>query len=567
MGLMAASGGCSALTKSRSEADAQQKNLTKLMVAPDPPALVREAAVPHGLTFLSVEGVAVVNGLPGTGGPIAPSPFRDEIIDEMKHREIPDPHLFLELPETALVRVQAIIPPAARRGDILDLRIISPPKTDATDLHGGWLMDTRLRQQQKLAGAVRKSDVLAIGQGAITSRADHETGEDVALRLQGTVVGGGRVQQDRKLGLVIRPEYQHVKTASQLTAAINDRFYFFDGSKRSGIAKAIEDDFIEVQVHPRYRHNIHRLMAVIAMVCPQGESAQTQTVLADLGLRLKQPTTADEAGLQLEAIGNAAIPTLIGELTNPNAEVRFHAAQALAYLDRNEAIEPLAQLARDEAAFRYQAIVAIEGMTGRPPLDALKSLFDSPSMEARYGALRSIRRRVDRDTAVRSTHMQSGYRLYRVPSTAAPFIAVSLTEAPEIVCFGEDDSVAINDFLHGTGGIVIRPHETAARQLHVSRFTPGGADKRVEVPATIEGLLTGIDMVGGGYGDAIAILRKAKTNNQITCGLALDPLPQSLRTYHRDAAALTDPAQLPPEDIASTNPDDAKSSWWSLFGW
>jgi Flagellar P-ring protein/HEAT repeats len=566
-GLLVAPTGCSSFMKSREEKEAADKKLEKLLVAPEPPDLVGEATVPHGLTYLAIEGVAAVNGLPGTGGPVAPSVYRDDLIDEMKKNDVPDPQGFLERPESALVRVQAIIPPGARRGDPLDIRIVSPTESDATDLHGGWLMDTRLRQQQRLGNAIRKSDVLAMGMGPVLVRADHESENDPALKLQGLVLGGGRVQQERKLGLVIRPEYQHVKVATQIAAAINARFFFFDGSTRTGIAKAVEDDFIEIQIHPRYRHNMHRLMAVAAMVSPSGESSQTQTILTELGQRLNEPTTADKAAMQLEAIGDGAIPTLVSALKNPNLEIRFYAAQSLAYLDRKEAIEPLKQAARDEAAFRYPALIALEGMDNRSALDALAELMNETSIEARYGAMRSIRRRPDRESVLRSTTMSAGYRLYQLASSGPPFIAVSLSEVPEIVCFGDVGAVKIDDFILGPSGLVIRPGEAGKNLLQISRFAPGAPDRQIEVPATVEGLLAGISTVGAGYGESIAVLRTAKLNNQVTCGLALDPLPAAMRTYYRDKPPeLTDPAALPPEDIAATEPAaEPKKNWWSWW--
>ena len=556
--------GCKLLTKAREDDEAAEKKLQKLLVAPDPPELIRQAIVPNGLTYVSVEGVAAVNGLPGTGGPVAPSTYRDQLVEEMKKNDVPDPHGFLELSETALVRVQGIIPPGARRGDPIDVRIISPPKTTATDLHSGWVMDTRLRQQQRLAGAIRSSDVLALAMGPLLVRADHDSGNDSELLLQGLVLGGGRIQQDRKMGLVIRPEYQHVKVSAQIAAAISERFFFFDGSTRTGIAKAVEDDFIEIEIHPRYRRNVHRLMAVVAMISPQGESSKSQTILVELGQRINEPTTANDASLQLEAIGDSAIPTLVSALKNPNREIKFYAAQALAYLNRSEAIEPLTEAARDEAAFRYPALVALEVMDGRAALDALTSLMNQPSIETRYGAMRSIRRRSDRDSVLRSTSMAAGYRLYRVSSTASPFIAVSLTETPEIVCFGEDSAVSVDDFLLGPSGIVIRPGEGSRGTLRISRFVPGQEDRRAEVPATVEGLLLGISSVGGGYGESIAILRAAKTNKQINCGLAIDPLPEGQRTFHRDEKSdATDPS-LPPQDISPISTKEPKSHWWSF---
>lgn len=561
LGGVAVSTGCNVLNPWK-EKEEPNANLDKLLKVPEMPELVRQAVVPHGLTFVSVEGVAAVNRLPGTGGSVPPSALRDELIDEMKKHEVPDPNLFLELPETALVRVQAIIPPGVRRGDPIDLRIISPPQTSATDLHGGWLMDTRLRQQQTLSGMVRKSDVLVVGTGQIFTRADSESGEDMSLKIEGVVLGGGRIQQDRKLGLVIRPEYQHVKMSAKLAEAINQRFYFYDGATRGGIAKAREDDFIEISVHPRYRRNVHRMMAVIGNVVAAGESANTQHRLIDLGKRMSEPTTAADAAMQLEALGEAAVPTLLETLKNPDAEIRFYAAEALAYLDHSEAIEPMERAAADQPAFRYASLVALEGMNGRAPLDALQRLTNEQSIETRYGALRSIRRRPDGQVVMRPVKLGS-VEFYNIPSEGQNFIAVSLADRPEIACFGEDAPIKITDFLMGPGGLVVRPEKDDSSKIRISRFRPGHEDKRATVPATISGLISGVTMTGGDYGDCVALLRTAKASQFIDCGLAIDPLPKAMRTYHRgENMSPSDPAGLPPSNFTAETPEEPKSPWW-----
>src|SRR5690606_18870285 len=143
-----------------------------------------------------------------------------------------------------------------------------------------------------------------------------------------------------KLGLVIRPQYQHVEVSKALAGAINRRFYFFDGSTRRGIAKPTEDDYIEVDVHPRYREREERLMAVVQSITVAAESSSTQGRLVELASELRNPATAAEAALQLEAIGESAVPTLVEATTLENPELRFYAAEALAYLDRVESIQP-----------------------------------------------------------------------------------------------------------------------------------------------------------------------------------------------------------------------------------
>lgn len=525
--------GCASLWRGKSDESDQDMGLRELMKAPALPDLVRDATVPHGMQSIQVDGVGAVNGLPGTGGPANPSIFRDQLLEEMKRHDVADPNHFLERNDTAMVRVRASVPPGARRGDSIDIRILAPKESQVTDLHGGRLLDTRLRQQQMLQNAVRQSDVMAIAIGSVLTRSDFQPGTDETLRIEGNILAGGRVQITRKLGLVLRPKYQHAKMAAAISAAINRRFFFFDGTTRRGISKAMEDDFIEIDVHPRYRDNLGRLMDVVQAIGAEPESAETQARLADLADRLSKPEKARDAALQLESIGESAVPTLLEGARSTNPELRFYAAEALAYLDRSESIEPLESAAREIAAFRPQALLALQGLDKQAAIDALQRLINEPSIETRYGSFCAIRRRVDGKRTLSGRPVGS-FWLYKVPSTAPPTVVVSLRESPEIVLIGNTTTVNIPQFMRGPGGLLIKPEPSETGQLRISRFQPGKDDRRATVSNSISALIEGIVAVGGGYGDVIAVLRAAKDEGYMTEQLAIDPLPKSSRLYFRD---------------------------------
>ena len=63
--------------------------------------------------------------------------------------------------------------------------------------------------------------------------------------------------------------------------------------------------------------------------------------------------------------------------------------------DRSGAIEPLESAAREVAAFRHAALLALQGMDHELSTDALHRLMDEPSLETRYGSFCAIRRRAD----------------------------------------------------------------------------------------------------------------------------------------------------------------------------
>lgn len=553
---LTAAGGCTSFWKRDQNDPSNNPKLAKLLKVPDPPDLIREAAIPHGMQSVRVNGVAIVNALPDTGGPALPSTFRDMLLEEMKRKEIPNPNDFLELNTTALVQVLGTIPPGSRRGDTIDLEILTPTKTEATDLHGGWLLDTRLRHQKVLDSAVRSSDVLAVGTGPVLTRGDHEGEADGALRVQGTVLSGGVVQNDRKLGLVLRPDFQHVKMSAAIAQAINHRFYFFDGSTRRGIAEPIEDDFIQLDVHPRYRNSVSRLMAVIRAIGVAPESSNTQVRLTELGERMKLPAKAADAALQLEGLGEPAIPTLLDAVQSSNPELRFYAAEALAYLDREEAVDPLIAAIRAEPAFRAPALKALEDMQHHNVVEGLQRLMDSPSLETRYGGFSTLRNREDGRQKLAGQNLRGTYRLYQVASTAQPAVVVSLRRNPEIVLFGDVQPLQIETFFLGPSGIMIRSVSETG-QLRISRFQAGKDDAFAEVDNTLAGILEGLTEVGGGYGDAVALLRMAKTQGILPDQLAFDPLPKNLRTYYRNEGSDEDDSDEDSKGFASDSDEES----------
>lgn len=547
------SGGCSSFLLGKSDAKEEEARLRELLTVPKVPELIRDAAVPYGLQPLRIEGVAAVNGLPGTGGPSDPSPLRDQLLDEMKRESIRDPNLFLETDQTSVVKVEALIPPGARKGDPIDLRVTAPPQSRTRDLHGGWMMNTRLRQQQRIANSVRRSDVKALGIGPVLTRADYDPREDETHKLQGLILAGGRVQEERKLGLLLRPQYQHAKMSADLAAAINRRFFFFDGTTRRGIATAIEDDFIELEVHPRYRGAEHRMMAVVRSISGNLQDTQTQSRLANLAQELSDPTTSANAALQLEAMGESAIPTLLDGIKSDNPELRFYAAEVLAYLDRSEAVEPLEVAARDIPAFRHPALSALQGLDHQLAIDALQRLMNEESLETRYGAFCAIRGRPQGRGVLPSNKIGDSFRLYRVASTARPAVVVSLRETPEVVIFGTPSAIQIKNFLLGPAGLTVRPEPASPGQLRISRFVPGKEDRRTLADSTVTALIEGIGDVGGDYGDVIATLRLAKADGQMVDQLAIDPLPESQRTYHRETESDPDDDQLSPAELTSAD--------------
>ncbi len=523
-------GGCSLLRKS----EGKSSGVAELMDAPEPPELIRQAASPRGLNPMRVSGVGLVNSLPKTGGPADPSPFRDMLVDEMRRNDVPGPNEILEADTNALVRVYAVIPAAAKRGDRIDVTLDSPPGNNASNLHGGWLLDTRLRLEQLIQGRVRKGDLEAMATGSVLTRAATRNTSDESLRTEAVILGGATVQKSRNMGLVIRPEYQHVKVATQISDAINRRFFFFDGTTRRGVSKPVEDDYIEVELHPRYEASLGRFVAVVQGIAIDGRQANGQARLSELAERLNDPATAGDAAIQLEAVGENAIPTLIAGTKSENPELRFYAAEALAYLDRDEAVPVLEQSIVEESAFRYPALAALQGLKHPGVGEALLRLMNQSSVETRYGAYVTLRKRDEVDDRLPRQLIGRTLEFCQVESSAEPAVVLSLRDQPELVVFGDPSPIRVEGAILGPAGLMVKADPADASQLRISRFTVGSEDRRSSQPATVRGLVDGIVAVGGDYGDVVAVMRIAKNKGCLVDQLVMDPLPKALRTYYRD---------------------------------
>ena len=188
---------------------------------------------------------------------------------------------------------------------------------------------------------------------------------------------------------------------------------------------------------------------------------------------------------------------------------------------------------REVAAFRHPYLIALQGIEQQLAIDALKRLLDEQSLETRYGAFCSIRRRVDGTSIVRGRKMET-FRIYEMPSKAPAAVVVSLREQPEIVLMGSLQPLNIPEYLMLPGGIMIKRDTERADHYRVLRFQPGKDDQRAVVPNTIAAVAAGITAVGGRYGDVIAMLRTAKDEGHLVDQLAIDPVPEPIRMYYRE---------------------------------
>ncbi len=257
-----------------------------------------------------IGGVGLVVGLDGTGGDAPPSDYRKKLEEQLVKQGIDNPRKLLASRDNSMVIVQALIPPGIHKGDPIDVEVSLPPESKTSSLRGGYLKECILYNYDttsRLSGGPVKEDCwlrghpLARAAGPIIGRqgdretgrqgdretgrqGDRETGRQgdrenetggilspclpVSLSpCLGRVWGGGQCNIDRRFSLVLNDGKQFCLVAKEVADRINETLHGpADGPNGGAVATARNKAEIELDVPPRYRHNMPRYLRVVRLI-------------------------------------------------------------------------------------------------------------------------------------------------------------------------------------------------------------------------------------------------------------------------------------------------------------
>ena len=494
-------------------------------------------AHPLGLNSVKVEAIALVTGLDGTGEDPPPTSQRAALLDEMNRRNVDKPNAVLRSPDTALVLLVGILPPGVQKGDRFDVEVRTPSRSDTTSLRNGWVLESRMTELAVLGNQIRSGHVRALAEGPILVDPSADADDDPALSTRGRILGGGVALESRNLGLAIATDHQSVRMATAIEKAINKRFHHYDGGRKEGVAEAKRAEFVQLKLHPRYKDNISRFVRVVRNLPLNETPTELQERLLLLEKQLLDPLTSSRAALRLEAIGGEqAVEKLLLGLESDDQEVRFYAAEALAYLDETSGVAELARAARDEPAFRVHALAALSAMDDVVAYDELRSLLTSQSAETRYGAFRALWAMNKADPLIRGERLGKGAFSYHAMAVdGEPIIHATRSGRPELVLFGSDQRLKLPVVLDAGSNILV--NGLTGDEVTVSRFTPGKATRKRVVSATVDEVVRAIVELGGSYPDVVQALQQAKRDGALAGRFRVDAIPEYGRTYDRDEAS------------------------------
>ncbi|WP_197527006.1 flagellar basal body P-ring protein FlgI [Pirellulimonas nuda] len=509
---------------------------------------------PQGLDYVKIEAVALATGLDGSGSDPAPSSQRAALLTEMSREKVENPNRVLLSPDTSLVLLRTVLRPGVQEGDRIDVEVRVPARSETKSLRSGWVLAARMSELAALDGIIRSGHVLAIAEGPIL--VDPSTEEDKAEAVQGRILGGAVATKSRSLGLIIGHEHRSKRMLLEITKAINLRMHIYRGGRKEGVATPKDETFIEIAVHDRYKENVSRMVRVLREVVIDESPAELQHRLTLLESQLLDPLTASKASLRLEAIGtDQAAEILERGAKSSDPEVRFYSAEALAYLDRTSAVEPLVAAAREQRAFRVNALAALSTMDNVLAYEGLRSLLSTSSVETRYGAFRSLWLMNENDPLVSGERMGGQFTYHVLDVEGPPVIHLTRSHRPEIVLFGVGQQLQLPLMLDAGRHILVNGMQGS--EITVSKFAAGEEPQKRVVPPTVDAVVRAIVELGGAYPDVVQALQQAKRDGALASRLEVDALPKTGRAYDREAEIGSDDVEAleDADEVDAVEPD------------
>ena len=407
-----------------------------------------------------VRGYGLVVDLNGTGSSDIPPAIRAHMIEYMERRGVGQmsfnaggitPQQLLDSPNTAVVIVEGIIPPASvgrlsvpsgsgRKpssipGTIFDLRVQADPQTGTTSLEGGRLFTTDLRPGPLMTGS-RQASIIAEGKGPlfINPFFDPQGSNAISInKLSARILNGGEVLEDIPLKLMLtNPSHTRVRLVQD---AINRRFPQ-EAGQRNPTAAGKSDSIIELSVPPSMRDQSETFIELVKHSTLRQANAES-VVLSTRRMLLADTNNAPKVYWRWCAIGERCLP-LIRELYDyPEELPRLVALRSGAFLRDPIAAEHLREIGLEgDLGMRLEAADLLKNMPPDPRTNrTLRTMLNDDDVEVRLRAYEGLAER--QDPLLERKIINKKFVLDRVNSDH-PMIYISQSSMPRIAVFGKD---------------------------------------------------------------------------------------------------------------------------------
>ena len=479
---------------------------------------------------IPVRGYALVGGLNGTGSSQCPADIRayleKYILQHLSGSKV-NVNALISSPDTAVVIVDGIIPPAASKKQQFDVRVVALPGTQTTSLEGGWLYGADLYDARQLGTGAKP---LAEAKGPVYI---DSVGSEPADNKFGYVLGGGSVSEDYRINLALRrPDY---RIASQIRNRINERFGY-------EIAWAMAPGSIELRVPSKYTNSKDKFIRLVRATYLVDTPELTEKRIIDHIKILAAAPDKNASEIALEAIGNASLPKLADLLNSSGQEVQFRAARCMLNLGDQRGREALWNIATDKSSpARIEAIEAIvSGSTSDNAASMLRGLLHDTDFNVRLTAYQNLARL--NDVAVSRKLIADGFYLDQIALSGEPAIFVSRRDQACVALFGAPIYCRSNLFVQTPGGAITINAPQGDKSVTIIRKHPRRSDVIVTLKSSfdladiIQTLcrepLTPLEQGGPGlgvsYSTLVELLKQMVDSGAVNAQFHVGPPPKNL---------------------------------------
>ena len=423
---------------------------------------------------IPVSGYALVGGLNGTGSSECPPQIRENlkkyILQRLGGAKVNVDEL-INSPDTAVVVVEGMIPPAASKNQRFDLRVTALPGTQTTSLEGGWLYGTDLFDTQQAGTSIKP---LAAAEGPVFVDSTASDSQDQRV---GYVLGGGSVIEEYKVNLALRvPDY---RVASQIRNRINERFGY-------ETAMALAPGNIELRIPTKYIDAKGRFIQLIRATylfdSPELTAKRLMTNIEKLaGSKDKNPSE-----IALEAMGNITTPKLAALLNSSDPEVHLRAARCMFNLGDQRGREALWGMATDKnSPYRIEAINALANTAaGQDATSMFRSLLRDDDLTARLIAYDKLVRL--KDAAVSRRLIANSFYLDQVTEAGKPAILISRRDQACVVILGAPIYCRSNTFIETHDGTITINVPAGEKYATIIRRHPKRTDTIIQLKSSLD---------------------------------------------------------------------------------
>ncbi len=309
------------------------KSQEKIVIPPEIVGTVAESCTLIGGGDAPISGWGVVVGLGTNGSAEIPPQQKQQLVKYLKGQiKIGDPNYkggavsvseFLADLDTAVVRVDAIIPRGAPKRTPIDVILNAPPQTQTTSLEGGILWPTNLQWEQSRRGGYLKPLGRAEGAIFVNPFLDPKNPADKAKYRQGRILGGARIVEDMPIRLQLRtPDYL---MCSVLPRRINQ----LCSTRGKKVAVARTKYYIDIHIPPEYRDDYQHFLQLIMHLPRRSGPGAFEAHANRIAQAMTRPDVNHE-GLSLvwEAMGKTVLPIVQKMYSSPIPAAAYYAARA-----------------------------------------------------------------------------------------------------------------------------------------------------------------------------------------------------------------------------------------------